>query len=593
MSKNELRSSQVITTFGPGAMIDLPDVSVIVAGLDHWRYDKSKLPTIQEPRLITKLRELTGVTDLTLRQPPPEREQDIGPKSEVVAWRFPEWFIVQRTQVTKAGYRKRRLVHLDHLDNGKFKDVDRKKHPVVPVRFVRACVKGHIGDIDWIAFVHGVGNSCPRDLWMEERGTSGDLDEVWVVCDCLAERAISQAARRQLRAMGSCNGSRPWLGRGTREACGKENRLLIRSASNAYFPQLISVISIPDSRGPLDDIVKSLWEDFLIDVESLEDLVRIRRKPTVAAKLETFSDDDVFSAIQRVADNNDASKRLIKEVEFEALSEAKEEIGSDVPEGNFFARALPKSKWQAPWMDGIERVVLVHRLREVVAQVGFTRFESTGPDIEGELDINVERAPIALDLSWLPAVENRGEGIFILFDSTRIQRWRERNEVSLRERRLRDGFDIWKAEHSEVESKFPGAPYYLLHSLSHLLVTAIALECGYPAASLRERVYSGTGRNGILIYTGSSDAEGTLGGLVEAGRDIRRFMQLALEHGKLCSNDPICAYHSPSQHDHQELLGSACHGCLLIAETSCEQHNAFLDRSLVVQTVESIGTEYF
>lgn len=593
MSKNELRSSQVITTFGPGAMIDLPDVSVMVAGLDHWRYDKSRLPTIQEPRLLAKLRELTGVADLTLRQPPPEREQDIGPKSEVVAWRFPEWFIVQRTQVAKGGYRRRRLVHLDHLDNGKFRDVDRKKHPVVPVRFVRACIKGHIGDIDWIAFVHGAGNSCPRDLWMEERGTSGDLDEVWVVCDCGAERAMSQAARRQLRAMGSCNGSRPWLGRGTREACGKENRLLIRSASNAYFPQLISVISIPDSRGPLDDIVKSLWEDFLVDVESLEDLVRVRRKPSVAAKLETFSNDEIFASIQRVADDDDASKRLIKEVEFEALSEAKEEIGSDMPEGHFFARALPRPKWQAPWMNGVERVVLVHRLREVVAQVGFTRFESAGPDIEGELDINVERAPIALDLSWLPAVENRGEGIFILFSSTQIQKWREKNEVAERERGLKEGFDSWKAEHSEVESKFPGAPYYLLHSLSHLLVTAISLECGYPAASLRERVYSAPGRNGILIYTGSSDAEGTLGGLVEAGRDIRRFMQLALEHGKLCSNDPICAYHAPSQHDHQELLGSACHGCLLIAETSCEQHNAFLDRSLVVQTVESIGTEFF
>ena len=593
MSKNELRSSQVITTFGPGAMIDLPDVSVIVAGLDHWRYDKSRLPIIQEPRLIAKLRELTGVPDLTLRQPPPEREQDIGPKSEVVAWRFPEWFIVQRTQVTKTGYRRRRLVHLDHLDNGKFRDTDRKKHPVVPVRFVRACTKGHIGDIDWIGFVHRYGDQCPRDLWLEERGTSGDLGEVWVVCDCGSERPMSQAADRKSHALNYCNGSRPWLGRNTKEQCVNDNRLLIRSASNAYFPQILSVISIPDARGPLDDIVKSLWDDFLVDVESLEDLVRIRRKPSVAAKLETFSDDDIFAAIQRVADNDDAAKRLIKEVEFEALSEAKEEIGSDVPEGNFFARALPKSKWQAPWMDGVERVVLVHRLREVVAQVGFTRFESTGPDIEGELDINVERAPIALDLSWLPAIENRGEGIFILFNSTGIQKWREKNEVANRERGLREGFDSWKAEHSEVESTFPGAPYYLLHSLSHLLVTAIALECGYPAASLRERVYSAPGRNGILIYTGSSDAEGTLGGLVEAGRDIRRFMQLALEHGKLCSNDPICAYHSPSQHDHQELLGSACHGCLLIAETSCEQHNAFLDRSLVVQTVESIGTEFF
>jgi hypothetical protein len=136
-------------------------------------------------------------------------------------------------------------------------------------------------------------------------------------------------------------------------------------------------------------------------------------------------------------------------------------------------------------------------------------------------------------------------------------------------------------------------PYYFLHSLSHLLLTVISLDCGYPASSLRERVYAAPGRYGILIYTGSSDAEGTLGGLVQAGRDIKRYLLLALEHGRLCSNDPICAHHTPMQHDQQRLLGSACHGCLLVAETSCEQSNNFLDRSLVVQTIEGLGAEFF
>ncbi len=122
----------------------------------------------------------------------------------------------------------------------------------------------------------------------------------------------------------------------------------------------------------------------------------------------------------------------------------------------------------------------------------------------------------------------------------------------------------------------------MLHSLSHLLMTAVSLECGYPASSLRERVYASPGQYGILAYTGSSDAEGTLGGLVEAGRRIREHLRHALELGLLCSNDPICAFHRPEQHDPQALLGSACHGCLLVAETSCEQHNDFLDRALVV-----------
>jgi hypothetical protein len=119
------------------------------------------------------------------------------------------------------------------------------------------------------------------------------------------------------------------------------------------------------------------------------------------------------------------------------------------------------------------------------------------------------------------------------------------------------------------------------------------VDCGYPASSLRERVYAAPGHYGILIYTGSSDAEGTLGGLVEAGREIKKYMFLALEKGRLCSNDPICAHHRPAAHDQQPLPGSACHGCVLVAETSCEQANSFLDRALVIQTIENLGSEFF
>jgi hypothetical protein len=124
-------------------------------------------------------------------------------------------------------------------------------------------------------------------------------------------------------------------------------------------------------------------------------------------------------------------------------------------------------------------------------------------------------------------------------------------------------------------------------------LTAVALECGYPVSSLSERIYAAPDQYGVLIYTGSSDADGTLGGLVAAGRNIRRHVRRALELGALCSNDPVCAYHSPVAQDHQALLGSACHGCLLVAETSCEQKNDYLDRALVVPTIEGQGAEFF
>ena len=156
------------------------------------------------------------------------------------------------------------------------------------------------------------------------------------------------------------------------------------------------------------------------------------------------------------------------------------------------------------------------------------------------------------------------------------------------------GFECWKKDHEKSKREFPKLPYVMLHSLSHLLITAVSLECGYPASSIRERVYSGPYGYGILLYTGSPDAEGTLGGLVEAGRRIDRHLRAALGLGGLCSNDPVCAQHEAGNaHECRFLHGAACHGCLLIAETSCEQFNDFLDRALVVPTVDGLGAEFF
>jgi hypothetical protein len=355
----------------------------------------------------------------------------------------------------------------------------------------------------------------------------------------------------------------------------------------------MSVISIPDPRGPTDQVVRQLWDDFLSDVETVADLARTRKKPTVATRLQGIDDALVMESIGRVRAGEDEQERPIKAVEFEALSQSKEELGSDVPDGDFFARSLPGAQWNGSRMASFERVVLVHRLREVAAQVGFTRFEAAGPNIEGELDIDVKSAPLALDISWLPAMENRGEGVFIQLRHEAVESWLRRSAVQARGKILMEGFDRWRAEHRGSNVDFPGLPYYMLHSLSHLLLTAISLECGYPGSSLRERIYASGGGYGILIHTGSSDAQGTLGGLVLAARDIKRQFERAIESGTLCSNDPVCAFQLPAEQGRQPLLGSACHGCLLIAETSCEQRNDFLDRALVVPTLENLGCAFF
>jgi hypothetical protein len=242
----------------------------------------------------------------------------------------------------------------------------------------------------------------------------------------------------------------------------------------------------------------------------------------------------------------------------------------------------------------VERVVKVHRLREVVAQVGFTRFEAAVPDVHGELELDVERAVLARDTTWVPAIENKGEGVFVAFKADVVKTWLGQAAVKKREANLVRGFDAWRKTHSAASAKFPGTAYVMLHTLSHLFITAVALDCGYAASSIRECVYVGDGGYGILLYTASPDSEGTLGGLVEAAGRMPAYLRQALSLGRLCANDPVCAHHQPdNQEEERFLLGAACHGCVLLAESSCERRNDFLDRALVVPTVDDSAAAFF
>lgn len=591
--QGRLRQGQIVTTFGPGAMLDLPNHAVLVGGLEFWRGADQE---IHERRLAAKLAQHLGVASVQLKAPPAHREGYRAPQSGIRVWQFPEWFITRDLDVDGVGHRSRLLVHRRYLQKGSYIDRDRKKKPVVPVRFVRACRRGHIGDIDWHAFVHAGRAECRRQLCLDERGMSGDLSEIWVRCECGAERPMHDATILSMHPLGYCGGNRPWLGPNTREECNEPSRLLVRNASNAYFAQTMSVISLPEKDTRIVHAVDQVWEHHLQYVDSIEELAKDRvRKPPVRNALEGFSDAELFAEMEsRRANPASTPMKPVKTAEMEVLAACVTEAGHDEPDGEFFARTLPRAIWDRPWMEPIEQVALVHRLREVTAQVGFTRFEPVSPDVEGELTLGVQPARLSIETNWLPAVENRGEGIFLRFRADAIQGWLRRPEVVERGRRLLRGYDAWRADHPGTRREFPGVAYILLHSISHLLMTSIALECGYPASSIKERVFAGDAGHGILIFTSSPDAEGTLGGLVQEGRRIHEHLRAALDLGRLCSSDPICAQHDPQDpNERRYLVGAACHGCLLIAETSCEMHNDFLDRALVVPTVGDEGAALF
>ncbi len=594
----QIRQSQIVTTFGPGAMVDLPDHAVMIGGLEHWHGERRP---IYEERLAARVADIIGVDRVDMYAPPIDTQDPMAMRTGITAFTFPTWFVAQH-EVDVGGFRSRPLVHWNGLHKRQYLTRDRKRKPVVPVRLVQACPNGHISDIDWYSFVHkSYKDSCRGQLWLDEGGTSGDLADIWVRCGaCKKRRPLSDAKLPKSHVLGSCFGQRPWLGKGAREDCVDEktgkahpNRLLVRSASNAYFSQTLSVIHIPPQDKKLRAAIDEVWEDFLQYAEDADDVRRDRRKQKVHNAIEDFSNAEVWAEIERRKTGEQTEYKNIKQAEIETLLSASE-LGEDSHEGDFHAVARSLDELPEPLAPLIERIVLIHRMREVTAQVGFTRFEAAMPDIDGELDLAVRRSALSIDPLWVPASENRGEGVFIAFKADAIERWGRREPVKDRLRQLANGFEAWAKSRASTDLKFPGGPYLMLHTLSHMLVTAVSLECGYAASSIRERVYAGSSGYGILLHTGTPGAEGTLGGLIEVGKRIEHHLLRALELGRLCSNDPVCATHEPDDSFEERFLhGAACHGCVLLAETSCERRNELLDRALVVPTVHTTEAAFF
>ncbi|MCY4423510.1 MAG: DUF1998 domain-containing protein [Acidimicrobiaceae bacterium] len=575
----QLRQSQVITTYGPGALLDLPEHAAIVAGLETWPHT-GDLEEIVDERLAGLLGAITGIPSPRMYAPPPEPPDPWSPGRGIGAWSFPEWFVVQDDDGDPERRRSRRLVHRRALDDRRRFD----SRAVVPTRFVRACPRGHVDDLDWSGFAHGGGERCGRQLWLDERGTTGDLAELVVRCECGKSRRLYEATEFEHRPLGNCRGRRPWLGLDTDEECNQPSRLLIRTASNAYFAQVVSALSLPDRGSAVEEAVRDLWDDLQI-VDDPDGLRFIKKKPKVTDRLSAFSDGEVLEAIAKLKSGG-TGDRPVKVAELEALLAAPEGYGDDVPvDPDFHARRLPDSAWRHPeshLSNGVESVVQLHRLREVQALVGFTRLEAAMRNIHGEYDTDVERAEIAVEPRWFPAVENRGEGVFVHLRQAAVRAWLKHAPVVQRLDRLLAQHNAWQQDRRR-QRPFPGGPYILLHTLAHLLIQSMSMRCGYPASSIRERVYVEDGQHGLLLYTGTPDAEGTLGGLVQQARHLEDHLANALEMALLCSNDPICAQHAAGDGMEQRFLhGAACHGCALIAETSCEMRNDYLDRALVV-----------
>jgi Domain of unknown function (DUF1998) len=620
MTKNAQRLSQLISTFGPGAMIDLPTRSVVVGGLEQWDMKGNSFSVLPEPRLTMRLEQilkeqgrLDPAARLTLRTPPTSVDARDGIPRGVSAPIFPTWFVCEQVETNASGVkatRRRRLVRWQDLDSKgrrKFQYDDGRKSDVTPIRFVCACDNGHLQDIDWRWVVHG-SMACHEPMWVEEKGTSADPADTSIVCGC--GRRLSLQDTFQPGRLGKCRGERPWLLDRDPAGCNDNLKLLTRTATNTYFPQVHTVISLPSEEDELSQLVDELSGD-LSSVQAVEDVAQAKKfNPKVSATLGTYSDRDVYDRLQRIRDGAKAdATRSPKFSEFDIFASGHAEIGANHPTAKLYAQTLSRCDWDKADagldVSGIKNLVAVHRLREVSCLYGFTRFEAAPSGSDGDIEdiqLSVRGAPISRDADWLPALEQFGEGVFIHFEPAAISAWLKNGPTVTRNEKLLAGYGHWQKRFSSKAPAFPGTVYVLLHSISHALMAEIALDCGYPASSLKERIYALSSirggqeidRCGILIYTASAGAQGTLGGLVSTAPRFVKILKSALDRLRICSNDPVCADHEPDDRSGDRAThGAACHGCLLIAETSCEMRNLFLDRALLVSTMAENRSGFF
>ena len=236
------------------------------------------------------------------------------------------------------------------------------------------------------------------------------------------------------------------------------------------------------------------------------------------------------------------------------------------------------------------RIIRITRLREVRVLLGFTRVEAPDPDADDQP--NIVYLNKGKEEKWLPAAEVHGEGIFLEFNKEALEKWLSDPQVLTLSKRYAECYKEFCDAKGWTITVLRDAKYVLMHTFAHLLIKQMSMSSGYSSSAIRERIYFGDKMSGILLYTGSADKEGSLGGLVELGTfsKLIPMMRDAFQEALLCTNDPECMNHVPAGDNSN---GAACHSCCMISETACENGNRMLDRGLVVPITGREQQAYF
>jgi hypothetical protein len=591
--RGTVRRAQAITTYGVGSLVAVDHESFIVSGLDgadrSWSGDEA--PHIHERRL----ERLLEVDHFRL---PPASDDDS--RDGLRVRRFPLMH-----SCPECGELQR---HQDFNPPPRKSVCGTCEADLVPSRFVVACEAGHLDEFPYWHWLHRsidpasrVTGKCGGRLMMRTSGRTSSLRSIVISCTCGKVPDVSMEGsfrKKALKNLGlSCKGTRPWLGSSVpAEGCGLPLRTLQRGSSSVWQPVLKSALSIPPWSSIRTDPLAGHWDK----------LRKYDDRERVAAYLDAVFDepwplslDEVMTLLDAereeeaegdAAPSFDHRYRALRNKEYERLSAGNNESEHDRDEDFVCEPPLGDVTVLDPL--GVTRPMLVKKLREVRALKAFTRL------IDAESTTDPKEMPLSLErLRWLPAMEVRGEGVFLRLDEDRLHAWEKQAAVVDRVERMRIAHQRMldqRADDPTLAVSSPVSPrLVLLHTLAHVLISEWSLDAGYPAASLRERLYADDSMAGFLVYTATSDSAGSLGGLVAQGEPalLDETIRSAVRRAEWCSADPLCLETGTSDGGDTNL--AACHACVMLPETSCEHNNILLDRALLVGTSEDTEVGFF
>lgn len=618
---HSIRANQLIYQFGVGAMINFPDQVLMCAAPEYWETDVTQ---IHDKRLENRL----GVEYFGL---PISLEGDEG-MHRMSYVRFPQWYYCPKCKRLKPMDEWVKEYRIKASDAEKEKDPYMVKNPHCPScgkhsklvvsRLVTICEHGHINDFPWIAWAHKRSKDKICDhpqLKIYTMGTGRyGFDNILIKCEnCGASSTLSGIMDKEVfEKLDSkddpqflCPGNHPW--KHAKEGCDCYPRVALRGASSVYFPIVKTSLVIPPFTTDFNELIQTTdaydrgfraycraKEKNRGDDRIQEEIKDTAEEIVQELHNEKINEDDVKNQLKRnwldIGDNIDEDTdedQLFREEEYDALDGE----AANANESNFFKREEQEIGPYQETIPSLKQVVLIHKMREVQALIGFSRINPiSGPDDEEHFVCVKEPGT-----NWYPGYQVLGEGIFIRFDEEEIENWISQygEKLSARADIIKNNYE--NSFYATSSTEHITIKFLFLHSFAHALIRQLSFECGYSIASLRERIYcdkgDGTGKvmTGLFIYTANGDSEGTLGGLVRQGyrETLPDIIKKAIEKARYCTNDPVCSL-SQGQGLYSTNL-AACHSCLLLPETSCEHFNAFLDRGVLIGTMEEPDIGFF